>query len=126
MRARRLETAVQFCSDVEASTRWYSKLLEVEPTPYATTYFRFGVGSGYLILAQAEPGTVHGGPGVWFEVNDVVESYSAKQSEGFEFNEEPFPIAPGRLVTLFDPDGNLVGLIDNSSGGMPDRGHPPG
>jgi hypothetical protein len=27
--------------------------------------------------------------------------------------------SPGRLVTLNDPDGNIVRLIDNSKGGMP-------
>ena len=31
----------------------------------------------------------------------------------------PFDIPPGPLVTLNDPDGNIVGLIDNSKGGMP-------
>lgn len=35
------------------------------------------------------------------------------------FNEPLFDIPPGRLVTLDDPDGNIVGLIDNSRGGMP-------
>ena len=124
MKARRLETAVQFCADVAASTDWYTRFLEVAPTPYETTYYRFGLGSGYLILAPAAEGTPHGGTGVWFEVADVVEAYTAKQAEGFVFNEEPFPIPPGRLVTLFDPDGNLIGLVDNSAGGMPDRGHP--
>ncbi len=38
---------------------------------------------------------------------------------GFVFNELPFDIPPGRLVTLNDPDGNIVGLIDDSKGGMP-------
>ena len=33
----------------------------------------------------------------------------------------PFDIPPGRLVTLNDPDGNIVGLIDNSKGGMPEQ-----
>ena len=121
MKARRLETAVQFCSDVGASTAWYSKLLGLDPTPYETTYFKFGEGSGYLILAPAGPDTAHGGTGVWFEVDDVVIAYADKKSEGFVFNEEPFAIAPGWLVTLADPDGNLVGLIDNSAGGMPER-----
>lgn len=119
--AKRLETVVQFCSDVTASTAWYSKLLEIDPTPYETAYFKFGNGSGYLILAPASPDTVHGGSGVWFEVDDVTTTYARKQAEGFVFNEEPFSIAPGRLVTLVDPDGNLVGLIDNSAGGMPER-----
>ena len=40
-------------------------------------------------------------------------------ARGYTFNEEPFDIPPGRLVTINDPDGNIVGLIDNSKGGMP-------
>jgi len=121
VKAKRLETVVQFCSDVAASTAWYSKLLEIEPTPYDTTYFKFDAGSGYVILAPASPDTVHGGSGVWFEVDDVLAAYAEKTAQGIVFNEEPFAIAPGWLVTLSDPDGNLVGLIDNSTGGMPER-----
>jgi predicted enzyme related to lactoylglutathione lyase len=124
VQVKRLETVVQFCSDVARSTSWYSKLLGEQPTPYETTYFRFGSGSGYLILAPAAPGTVHGGSGVWFEVDDVDAAHAALVADGFAFNEAPFSIAPGRLVTLLDPDGNLVGLIDNSAGGMPGRGIP--
>ena len=125
MQAKRLETVVQFCADVDASTRWYAALLGIEPTPYETTYFKFGAGSGYLILASASPETIHGGSGVWFEVDDVDVWYAARSAGGFVFNESPFTIAPGRLVTINDPDGNLVGLIDNSAGGMPERGVTP-
>ena len=42
-----------------------------------------------------------------------------EQGPGYAFNEEPFDIPPGRLVTIDDPDGNIIGLIDNSKGGMP-------
>jgi hypothetical protein len=35
--------------------------------------------------------------------------------------EPPLDIPTGRLVTLNDPDRNIVGLIDNSKGGMPGR-----
>ena len=30
-----------------------------------------------------------------------------------------YEIPPGLLVTLNDPDGNIIGFIDNSAGGMP-------
>ncbi len=118
MRVRRLETVVQFVSDPEAATRWYERLLGVAPTPYAGPYFRFDE-HAYLILAPCAPGTGRGGSGVWFEVDDVDEMYRQKLTEGFAFNKEPFDIPPGRLVTLNDPDGNIVGFIDNNNGGMP-------
>lgn len=76
MRVSRIETVIQFVIDQQASSRWYARLLDVEPTPYAAPYFKFDE-HAYLILA------------------------------------------PRRLVTLNDPDGNIVGLIDNSKDGMP-------
>ncbi len=72
-----------------------------------------------LILAPATPGTGRGGTGVWFEVESVDAAYQELQAQGFTFNGLPFDIPPGRLVTLNDPDGNIIGLIDNSKGGMP-------
>jgi len=118
MRARRLETVVQFCRDPEASRRWYADFLGVEPTPYEGPYFKFDE-HAYLILAPASEGTGRGGSGVWFEVEDVAAAHAELTSRGYRFNEEPFDIPPGKLVTLDDPDGNIIGLIDNTKGGMP-------
>ncbi|MEX2247606.1 MAG: VOC family protein [Dehalococcoidia bacterium] len=118
VRARRIETVLQWVADPEASARWYADLLGVEPTPYQAPYFRFSE-HAYLILAQSAPGTGRGGTGVWFEVENVDEAHAELTARGYAFNEPPFDIPPGRLVTLKDPDGNIIGLIDNSKGGMP-------
>ena len=45
-------------------------------------------------------------------------AYEELVGRGYSFNEEPMDIPPGKLVTINDPDGNIVGLIDNSKGGM--------
>ena len=119
MQARRLETVVQFCSDPEASARWHAEFFGVEATPDGGPYFCFEQGPGYVILAPAAAGTGRGGSGVWFEVESVDEAYAQRTAAGYAFNEEPFDIPPGRLVTIDDPDGNIIGLIDNSKGGMP-------
>ena len=119
MRAQRIETVLQWVGDVEASRKWYADLLGIEPTPYDAPYFKFAE-HAYLILGQASPGTGRGGTGVWFLVDDVDAAFKELRGRGYQFNEEaPFDIPPGRLVTLNDPDGNIVGLIDNSKGGMP-------
>jgi predicted enzyme related to lactoylglutathione lyase len=117
-RARRLETVVQFVSDPQRSTEWYARLLGIEPTPYAAPYFKF-TEHAYVILAPSSEGTGRGGSGVWFEVASVDDTYRELVAEGYAFNEEPFDIPPGRLVTLNDPDDNIIGFIDNSKGGMP-------
>jgi catechol 2,3-dioxygenase-like lactoylglutathione lyase family enzyme len=118
-RLRRIETVIQWCSDPEASGRWYARLLGIEPTPYQGPLFRFPGQAAYLLIVLSSPGTGRGGTGIWFEVESVDESYAELRVEGFTFNEAPFDITPGRLVTLNDPDGNIIGLIDNSKGGMP-------
>lgn len=118
MRVRRLETVVQFVSDPERSKAWYAEFLGVEPTPYEGPYFKFDE-HAYVILAPSAPGTGRGGSGVWFEVPSVDEAYAELTARGYTFNEPPFDIVPGKLVTLNDPDGNIIGLIDNTKGGMP-------
>ena len=40
--------------------------------------------------------------------------------QGFKY-EAAFDIPRGPLVTLYDQDGNIVGLICSSKGGMPDQ-----
>jgi hypothetical protein len=57
--------------------------------------------------------------GVYFRVDDVDAAYKALSTRGYTFNEEPYDIPVGRLVTLNDPDGNIVGLEDRSKGGLP-------
>ena len=109
---------MQYVADPEASARSYAQILGVEPTPYDAPYFAFDE-HAYLILAPAAPGTGRGGSGVWFAVESVAETYSELRAAGFEFNEEPSAIPPGLLVTLNDPDGNIIGFIDDSAGGMP-------
>ncbi|HJN91113.1 MAG TPA: VOC family protein [Dehalococcoidia bacterium] len=118
MQVRRIETVIQWVADVDASAQWYSDFLGVEMTPYDAPYFRFAEHCD-LILAPSSDGTGRGGTGVWFEVEDVDAAYAELAERGYSFNEEPWDIPPGRLVTLNDPDGNIIGLIDNSTGGMP-------
>jgi predicted enzyme related to lactoylglutathione lyase len=123
MRVRRIETAIQFVSDLEKSKAWYADVLGIEPTPYEGPYFKFNE-HAYVILAQSSPSTGRGGTGVWFEVEDVEAAYRELTGRGYRFNEPPFDISPGRLVTMNDPDGNLIGFIDNSKGGMPGLTYP--
>jgi catechol 2,3-dioxygenase-like lactoylglutathione lyase family enzyme len=124
MKVRRIETVLQWVTDVERSKQWYADLLGIEPTPYDTAYFKFAE-HAYLILVPAAAGTGRGGTGVWFEVDDVDAAYRELTARGYRFNESaPFDIPPGRLVTLNDPDGNIIGLIDNTKGGMPGLSYP--
>ena len=58
------------------------------------------------------------GTGVQFEVESVDVAYQELQAQGFTLM-APLRHSPGRLVTLHDPDSNIIGLIDNTRRGMP-------
>ena len=117
MNANRLDSVMQYVADLDASKAWYQDFLGVEPTAFDIPLFQIGEGAS-LFLAPSAPGTGRGGTAVWFSVEDVVGAYEERKRRGYEFNEEPQDIPPGKMVTINDPDGNIVGLIDNSNGGV--------
>jgi predicted enzyme related to lactoylglutathione lyase len=56
--------------------------------------------------------------GAYFNVESVDQAYKELTARGYKFNEEPYDVPVGRLVTINDPDGNIVGLEDRSKGGL--------
>jgi len=113
-----LEIVIQFCIDTEKSKAWYADFLGVEPIAYGAGLFVLG-DKTRLHLAPAAPGTGRGGTAVYFYVPSVDAAYAELTQRGYVFNEEPYDIPVGRLVTINDPDGNIVGLEDRSKGGLP-------
>ena len=117
MKTTAISSVMQYAIDLEASKAWYADFPGVEASPFDLPMFEWGDGCS-LLLASASEGTGRGGTGVWFAVEDVQSAYEELVGRGYSFNEEPMDIPPGKLVTINDPDGNIVGLIDNSKGGM--------
>jgi predicted enzyme related to lactoylglutathione lyase len=115
-----VEVIVQFCLDIEKSKAWYEDFLGVAAIAYGGGLF--ALGGTALHLAPGAPGTGRGGTGVYFHVADVDAAYKELTARGYTFNEEPYDIPVGRLVTLNDPDANIVGLEDRSQGGLPVAG----
>ena len=120
MKISSVEVIVQFCRDMEQSKAWYEDFLGVAAVAYGGGLF--ALAGTALHLAPGAPGTGRGGTGVYFHVDDVDAAYKELTARGYRFNEEPYDIPVGRLVTLNDPDGNLVGLEDRSKGGLPVEG----
>jgi predicted enzyme related to lactoylglutathione lyase len=112
-----LGTAIQFCVDLEVSQKWYTDFLGKEPTPYDAPLYTFGDNAA-VMLAPGAPGTGRGGTGLYFAVEDVVTTYNELKGRGYVFNEEPWDSPAGKVVTLMDPDGNIIGIADNSHGGL--------
>jgi catechol 2,3-dioxygenase-like lactoylglutathione lyase family enzyme len=117
MKITGVEIVIQFCLDVEKSRAWYEDFLGLKSIAYGGGLF--ALNGTPLHLAPAASGTGRGGTGVYFHVDDVDAAYRELRARGYIFNEEPYDIPVGRLVTLNDPDGNIVGLEDRSRGGLP-------
>jgi hypothetical protein len=58
------------------------------------------------------------GTGVQFEVERVDVAYQELQAQGFTLMATLW-YSPRCLVTLHDPDNNIIGLIDNTRRSMP-------
>lgn len=116
-RALRLETAIQYCLDPSAAGRWYADFLGVETTPYPGPLFVFE-GGGALFLAPGSAGTGRGGTAVCIAFADVDAAYRERVERGFRFNEEPYDVPTGRFVTINDPEGNIVAMIEQRTDGQ--------
>ena len=116
MKVSEIEVVVQFCVNPEKSKAWYADFLGVETMKYPSPLFVLG--GSTLLLAPGTPGTGRGGTGVYFNVESVDEAYKELTTRGYQFNEAPYDVPVGRLVTINDPDGNIVGLEDRSKGGL--------
>ena len=53
-------------------------------------------------------------PSIWFEVDDVKDSYEKLKKKGIVFLSEPFEIMTGLSVEFKDPFGNKFGITDYS------------
>jgi predicted enzyme related to lactoylglutathione lyase len=116
MKISGIEVVVQFCLDPERSKAWYAEFLGLETRTYPAPLFVLE--GSTLLLAPGSPGTGRGGTGVYFNVESVDQAYKELTERGYRFNEEPYDVPVGRLVTINDPDGNIVGLEDRSKGGL--------
>ena len=55
---------------------------------------------------------------MYFNVESVDQAYKELTGRGYKLNEAPYDVPVGRLATINDPDGNIVGLEDRSKGGL--------
>ena len=107
MKISGIEVVVQFCVDPEKSQAWYADFLGLETTKYPSPLFVLE--GATLLLAPGAPGTGRGGTGVYFNVESVDEAYKELTARGYRFNEAPYDVPVGRLVTTMTRTGTSSG-----------------
>ncbi|MCU0493687.1 MAG: hypothetical protein MUD01_19025 [Chloroflexaceae bacterium] len=111
-----LRTAIYHVPDLAAGKAWYSQVLDMQPYYDSAGYVGFSVGGFELGLLPTPAATITAG--------DLVETYwgvdnaDAALARLLEFGAtERSPVEDVgdgiRMATVFDPFGNVLGLIEN-------------
>lgn len=100
-------------SNLERSRSWWVDTLglKVEFEVKDTRTVALNDGEGFAIFLQEKP-AVAAGVALWFQVDDVDDTYAKWTARGVEFAHEPRKNFWGYGPELADPDGYLVRLWD--------------
>jgi predicted enzyme related to lactoylglutathione lyase len=112
-----IKTVLHPVSDLEAAKAVYTALLGVAPQSDAPYYV------GYQVAGQ-QIGLVPGGgpqgmtsPIAYWHVPDIEAKLADVTAAGASVNEPAHDVGGGRLVATFtDPDGNVLGLLQDPQG----------
>jgi predicted enzyme related to lactoylglutathione lyase len=106
-----IQTVVYPVNDLAAAKARFTALLGVEP--YADSPFYVG----YKVAGQdigLDPNGHRAGAVAYVTVTDIKARLQSLLDAGAEVNEEVKEVGGGRLVaTVKDPDGNLIGLLQD-------------
>lgn len=109
-----VKTILHPVSDLEKSKPVYTALLGIEPqsdAPYYVGYEVDGQQIGLVPNAGAQGMT---SPIAYWHVTDIEAKLAEVTAAGAVLKEAPRDVSNGRLVATFtDPDGNVLGLIQD-------------
>ena len=111
-----LRTVIYHAPDLAKTKEWYAKALGIEPYFDQPFYVGFNVGGYELGLdpdASSTPGGKSGAVAYW-GVSNAEESFRHLVSLGATKRSAPQEVGEGiRVATVFDPFGNIFGIIEN-------------
>jgi predicted enzyme related to lactoylglutathione lyase len=109
-----IKTVLHPVSDLEAAKPVYTALLGVQPQADAPYYVGYDVQGQHIGLV---PGGGPGGmtsPVAYWHVQDIEAKLAEVTAAGATVKDAPKSVGGGRLVATFsDPDGNVLGLIQD-------------
>lgn len=110
-----LQIAMYHVEDMEQAKAWYSEVLGNGPYFDEPYYAGFNVGISELGLHPMSPKVSKGGSTfTYWGVKDLRAAYQRLQELGATKNTDVQDVGDGVFVaTLFDPWGNILGLVEN-------------
>lgn len=109
-----LRTVVYNVSDLTKAKEWYATILEIAPYFDEPFYVGFNVGGYELGLVPADDSSTVPGSVTYWGVPDVDAVMNGLIAQGATEHEAVHDVGGGiRLGSVYDPDGNIVGIIYN-------------
>ena len=111
-----LRTVIYHAPDLEKTKAWYAKALGIAPYFDEPFYVGFNVG-GYELGLDPDASSTPGGKGgvlAYWGVTNAEDSYRRLISLGASERSAVQEVGEGiRVATVFDPFGNIFGMIEN-------------
>jgi len=111
-----LRTVIYHAPDLDKTKAWYAEALGIQPYFDQPFYVGFNVGGCELGLdpdASSTPGAKAGAVAYW-GVTNAEETFRRLLSLGATERSAPQEVGEGiRVATVFDPFGNIFGIIQN-------------
>jgi predicted enzyme related to lactoylglutathione lyase len=112
-----LRTVIYHAPDLAKAKQWYSRALGIEPYFDQPFYVGFNVG-GYELGLDPDASSTPGGKGgavAYWGVADAEAAFRRLVELGAAERSKVHEVGEGiRVATVFDPFGNIFGVIENS------------
>ena len=117
-----LGTVIYHVSDLSRAKAWYSQIFGIQPYFDEPFYVGFNVG-GYELGLHPNTGALRPGPGgsiAYWRVTDIETAVPRFAGFGAVIKSPIQDVGVGiKVADLADPDGNLLGLIENPHFALP-------
>ena len=108
-----VKTILHPVTDLAKATEVYAALLGVRPSAESPYYVGFDAEGQHVGLVP-NGGNGMTGPVAYWHVSDIEAKIAEVTAAGGAVKEEPREVGPGRRVaTVTDPDGNVLGLLQD-------------
>ena len=108
-----LRTVIYPVTDIARAAEWYGRVLGAEPYFNQPFYVGFSVGGFELgLVPDGQPGPA--GATAYWGTADAAAEVARLLGLGAVLESEVMDVGEGiRVATVRDPDGNLIGVIEN-------------
>ncbi len=114
-----LRTCIYRVNELEKATAWYSKAFNTSPYFNEAFYVGFNIG-GYELGLQPDESRKGDSVLTYWGVADIRKSFDHFLELGATVHEEPQNVGgPIEVASVYDPWGNIIGLIFNPEFRLP-------